>query len=390
MSQGTKREYLEIVRLRYRAAKRGLKTVILDEFCANTGFNRKYAIRLIGSGLKEKKNSGRKPVYSKSAFFHLKRMWLLSHQPCSKRMVGLMRNWLPFYLAPAEVKTELFLMSAATIDRLLRPHRALELRKKRTGTKPGRLLKTVIPIKPFNYNITRPGFVEADTVAHCGGSLLGDFIWSLTFTDTLTGWTENRGVWGKGALNTLEAIKDIEKEIPFSIEAFNSDNGSEFLNHHLIRYFTRDGATPEQRKFLMTRSRSYRKNDNCHVEQKNWTSVREIFGYERFDFKELLVAMNDIYKNEHRLLINFFFPQMKLKTKLRVGAKYKRTYDKPQTPYERLVASGTLSKKKHEELQTLMAGLNPFELMKRRESKLKAFFELKRKLQSSRELDPAL
>ncbi len=390
MSQQTKREYLEIIRLRYRAAARGLKTIILDEFCANTKLNRKYAIRLIKSGLKTKKNSGRKAFYSQSAFSHLKRIWLLSEQPCSKRMVGLMRNWLPFYLCPTEVKKQLYLMSPATIDRLLRPFRAIEGRKKRTGTKPGRLLKTIIPIKPFNYNITKPGFVEADTVAHCGGSLLGDFIWSLTFTDTLSGWTENRGVWGKGSLNTLEAIKDIEQAIPFSIEAFNCDNGSEFLNYHLINYFTRDGATPEQKRFLMTRSRSYRKNDNCHVEQKNWTSVREIFGYERFDFKELLTAINDIYKNEHRLLINFFMPQMKLKTKLRVGATYKRTYDKPQTPYERLVASGALTKEKHEELEKLFKSLNPFELMKRRESKLKAFFELKRKLQSTRDLDPAL
>ena len=205
-------------------------------------------------------------------------MWFASDQICGKRLKVIIPEWLSFYelrygkVSPMTNK-QLYKISSATIDRLLKPMRT---HPKFCTTKPGSILRTQIPIKTNQWDESVPGFVEADTVAHCGESLSGDFMWSLTVTDIATAWTENRAIWGKGALSVAQAIEAIKHSLPFALKGFDSDNGSEFLNHHLIAYCL-------ENKIQMTRSRPYHKNDNAHVAQKNWTHARQLLGYHRYD-----------------------------------------------------------------------------------------------------------
>jgi hypothetical protein len=268
-----------------------------------------------------------------------------------------------------EISKKLLSISPSTIDRILKNSR-LKSKKGLSGTKPGSLLKNQIPIRTDNWDINKPGFIEADTVAHCGNSLSGDFIWSITMTDILTGWTENRAVWNKGALGVNKQVKDVENKLPFELLAFDCDNGSEFLNHHLLRYFT-----DRKNKVSFTRSRPYKKNDNAHVEQKNWTQVRHLFGYDRLDIKSLVEPMNDLYSNEWSLYNNFFRPSQKLIKKTKINSKYIKKYDKPKTPYERLLESEILSEAKEKQLKDLYKTLNPFELKNKIEYKLKQIFK---------------
>lgn len=243
--------------------------------------------------------------------------------------------------------------------RYLRQYKASIFRRKRTGTKPGKMLKNVIPIKSFDFKAHGPGHVEADTVAHCGTSLSGTFIWTVTFTDVYSGWTENRAIWSKHTDDVLSALIDFRQKAPFQLLSFNTDNGTEFLSQNIMRYLSCD---ENQRKVLFTRSRAYKKNDNCHVEQKNWTHVREIFGYDRFDDEDLVPLMNEIYTHYYNVLSNFFVPQLKLVQKTRIGAKYTRKYDSPMTPYQRLMQSPALTMGQKEDLKRKYESLNPFNL----------------------------
>jgi hypothetical protein len=285
-------------------------------------------------------------------------------------------HWLPFYDCPEAIKTELLKLSPATIDRKLKPFRSRWRRKNRSGTKPGLLLRNLVPVKNFDYNHKKPGHLEVDTVAHCGGSLLGQFAWSITYTDIFSGWTENRAIWSKFADAVLEATKEIESLLPFEIESFNVDNGSEFLNYPLFNYMGGDPETlPRRKRLIMTRSRAYKKNDNCHVEQKNNTHVRELFGYARFDHQGLIPLMNSIYKNEHTLLKNFFIPQLQCVFKLKVGSRYTRKYDKPKTPYQRILDCELVSQDTKDKLTAQYKTLNPFELRKSLRIKIKNFLQ---------------
>ena len=283
--------YLEQLKKRYVGANRATKALILDEFCSNSGFHRKHAIRLLSSRSKKRAANqktvharGRKKIYEPEHLVApLKQIWFGTDQMCGKRLEAAIPLWMPSYEASygaldASIKQQLLSMSSATIDRLLIPSR-IKFPKRMCGTKPGTLLKKHIPISTDQWNETRPGFFEADTVAHCGTSLMGDFAWSLTFTDICTAWTENRAVWGKGSLGVCDAIKDIEQHLEFPVLGFDSDNGDEFLNWHLFRYFTERVRNPVQ----FTRSRPYHSDDNAHVEQKNWTHVRQLFGYWRIE-----------------------------------------------------------------------------------------------------------
>jgi hypothetical protein len=387
MSTELKREYLEILRSRYRGGSRKTRGQIIDELVANTGMHRKSAIRSLRSGMRAQRPCwGRSKLYSPSCIFALRKIWKASDQMCSKKITRMMPSWvIHFPEIPDSVKLELLKMSASSMDRYLRKYRALEQRRKNTGTRPGsKLFRHVIPLKSLGNFASCAGYLEADTVAHCGGNMAGDFIWSLTITDTFSGWTENRAVWGKNAKNIHEAIEDIERGLPFEIISFNCDNGTEFLNHRLVEYFAKGNYGPngERRRFAMTRSRSYRKNDNCHVEQKNWTSVRQLFGYERLEFKELLPIMNEIYKVQG-LFKNFWIPQFKLKSKVRIGAKIKKTYHVPETPYSRLMKDPTVSDESKKNLSRIYSTLNPFKLRERKEALLADFFKLKQRLQSS-------
>lgn len=373
--------YLKQLKNRYKQANRNGKAMILNEFCETSGYHRKHAIRLLAQPKRRRSRPqpearGRKKIYSGEALLTpLKRIWLATSQSCGKRLKAALPIWIPSYeknygALDAKTKTQLLAMSESTIDRILQTERSF-FPKRLSGTKPGSLLKKHIPVKTDQWNEQQPGFVEADTVAHCGESLIGNFVWSITLTDICSGWTENRAIWNKGADGVVDQIHDIEAALPFIILGFDCDNGTEFLNYHLIRYF-HNRSKPVQ----FTRSRPYHKDDNAHVEQKNWTHVRQLFGYYRIENKMLVDKMNDVYRNECSLLHNYFYPTMKLIDKCRVGSKIIKKHDKPQTPYQRLMASEHIQPEQKERLTNIYKTLNPFELNINLEAKLKNIFSL--------------
>jgi 5S rRNA maturation endonuclease (ribonuclease M5) len=272
---------------------------------------------------------------------------------------------------PEDVRGALLSISASTIDRLLKPLRIKYTKRGRATTKPGTLLRRQIPIKTSQWDERRPGFLEADTVAHCGDTVMGMFVYTVNFTDIATSWTEQRAVWGKGERGVLEQIKDVERSLPFPILGFDCDNGGEFINYHLIRHFTQ-----RKQPVGLTRSRPYHKDDNCHVEQKNWTHIRQWFGHHRLDHPEFVPLMNELYKSEWRLYHNFFLPSVKLMEKKVVASKTIKCYDVPKTPYQRILDSEYVSPSTKQDLKELFEGLNPFQLRKAMEKRLKKIFDL--------------
>jgi hypothetical protein len=278
---------------------------------------------------------------------------------CSKNLKKAVPEWLPFYeevhgeFLP-EVREKLLQVSASTIDRLLKPYK--HLGRGRCGTKPGSLLRSEIPISTTCWDISEPGFLEGDTVAHCGGCLQGEFVWTLTATDIATTWTEVRPVWHKGALAVINAINDIQTTLPFPIKAWDSDNGGEFINRTLIKHFV-------EKNIGLTRSRAYHKNDNAHVEQRNYTHVRQLLGYARIDNPQVLEPLTEILRN-WSMLKNHFYPTRKLIRKIVVGSVVKKIYDEPKTPYERVLAHPSVSEEKKIELQACHRAINPVRLRK--------------------------
>ena len=252
------------------------------------------------------------------------------------------------------------------VDRLLKRQRATHQKCGLATTKPGSILKHHIPIKTNQWDETKPGFLEADTVAHCGASTAGMFVFTVNCVDIATGWTEQRAVWGKGERGVLEAVKAIEQALPFPLLGFDCDNGAEFLNWHLQRYLT-----ARRRPVQYTRSRPYHKNDNAHVEGKNWTHVRQYLGYGRFDRHELTLQLNELYTAEWRLFFNFFLPSVKLKEKSRHGAKIIKKHDHPKTPLERMLQSPEVSEQTKQTLREQFQGLNPFQLQQQILEKIK-------------------
>jgi len=377
MGKNERRAYLEAVKERYQKANRKGKAAILDEFCQVCAYNRKYAIRLLNRQRKRpKRRPGRKPVYRSPEFLRaLKRIWLVTDQMCSKRLVATIPLWLPFYEQAYEklsdkTQNQLLSISAATIDRVLAPTRSLTRRRGLGGTKPGSLLRNQIPIRTHNWDISQPGFVEADTVAHCGDSLAGDFIWSLTLTDIHTGWTECRAMWNNGATGVIKQIKNIQAGLPFELKGFDCDNGSEFLNHHLLRYFT-----DHKPRIKFTRSRPYKKNDNAHVEQKNWSHVRQLLGYDRLDNPKLVELINRLYTNQWSQIQNHFCPTLKLLEKKRINSKYKKKYEIPRTTYQRIIESPYISEESKCNLRIQNQSLDPFKLKRQIERQLKDIFK---------------
>lgn len=366
-----KRTILEKIRLRYLKANKRQKSLILDEFCQTCDLSRKHAIRLLNGELGVRSyHPGPKFKYGKDVQEHLVILWVAMGQICSKKMVEALPLWLPFYNdCSSETKYLLHQISSSTIDRVLRKHR-LENEKGRTSTVVS-MLKNRIPIELLDSEVMEPGFIEADTVVHCGTSLAGEFVNTLTMTDIYSGWTETRATWTKLSTNILRAIKNIEDDLPFKIKGFASDNGNEFLNYDLADYFDK-----RKDKVHFVRRRPYQKNDNAHVEQKNWTHVRELLGYDRFDQEWDVEMINDIYRSYWNPLWNFFNPVMKLKEKTRVGGKIIKVHDRPTTPYQRLLDSGHLTKEQRERLESKMKDLNPFTLKKELDEKLRWFFKI--------------
>jgi hypothetical protein len=348
---------------------------MLDEFCEQFGYDRKHAIKLLGGkagwGGDPDIPKGRPPIYGQEVVEVLWKIWELSEQPCGKRLVPLLPLWLPSCeawkgrLSPG-IRKKVLSISPAQADRLLRPRKAEEERRSRCGTKPGGLLRSQIPIRTRHDEVTAPGWLEADTVAHCGGSMEGDFIWSVTFTDIHTGWTCLRATWNKGEAGVVNGLRDVEDRLPFALAGFDCDNGSEFLNWHLLRYLRDRGEGPVH----FTRSRPYKKDDNGHVEQKNWTHVRQLLGYGRLEQPELVEQINRLYIEVWEPLNNFFLPSTKLTGKTRTGGKVSRKHDRPTTPCDRLLTCPEVSAKVKAQLRKARKNHNPIELKLELEKRL--------------------
>jgi hypothetical protein len=370
MSLKAKREYLSRIYERYQRAGRKHKSRILDEFCAVCGYHRKVAVRLLHRTLRPRRRPGPRPKYDFEQLRQpLTQLWLEMGQPCSKILRPSLRLWLPFAPeVPQKIQRDLLAMSPATLDRLLQPVRFRFKRRGLSTTKPAKLLRTHIPLRDGPANVWELGHIEADTVAHCGETTAGDFVYSLVFTDVCTGWTEIRATWNKTAHGILQQLQDIESKLPFAMKSFHADNGSEFINWPLWEYLR-----GPQRRVNFTRSRAYRKNDNAHVEQKNWTHVRELLGYQRFEHRSLVEIMNRVYVQWCQLQ-NHFRPTFKLQSKEKLGSRYRRRYQELQTPYQRLVQRDELAPDKKHRLKLQHRSLNPFTLKKNIEQELKIFF----------------
>lgn len=343
---------------------------MLDELCEQYGYHRKHAIRLLkGSPGVRKSPPGPQRQYGGISEV-VERIWAAGEQPCGKRLAQMLPLWLPHYqrrygkLLPSQRKLS-DKVSAATLDRLLAPLRSKYLRGL-SGTKPGSLLRQQIPIQGEVWDEQRAGFMEADSVAHCGSSLAGSFVWSLTYTDLASTWTSGRAVWNRGATGVLEQTRQVERSLPFALLGLDFDNGGEWLNWHLIRYL-QERSTPVR----VTRSRPYHSDDNAHVEQKNWMWPRQLLGYGRLEDPGLVEPINLAYQDLWGPLHNFFLPSMKLIQKERVGSRWRRKHDQPQTAYQRLLKMGVLSSKPKRQLREQFESLDPFELHDRLEKALR-------------------
>ncbi len=371
------KEYVNALRGRYLRGSKREKGKVLDEFVRVVGCHRKSAVRLLGQ--KKKMNHrgkrGRTRLYKGEVVDILRLAWEATDHLCSKRLQPFLPELVPILRRcgnrriTAEVAVELCRMSPSTIDRLLGPWRRSGGHHRFSLTKPGTLLKDAIPIKTFGeWEDSRPGFLEVDLVHHCGESVDGFYLTTLSAVDVATGWSECVAVWGKGQERVGAAIHKMRQRLPFPLLGLDSDNGSEFINRHLFTYCQKERIT-------FTRSRSYKKNDSCHVEQKNWSVVRRIIGYDRYSSKLALDTMNRIYEMLRRY-VNFFQPTMKLCGKTRHGSKVHRVYAPAQTPYRRLLASGVLSEDVRHTLAAIYVGINPILLRQQIDDNLKRLWDL--------------
>ena len=375
--QRSKHELAEAQRARYLKAGRVEKGRILDEFVAATGYHRKQAVRLLRHGPPPARSGhgGRPRVYSAVVVGALRVAAEASDWLCGKRLAPFLAEFVVALEAEGALRLKaverglLLGMSAATIDRRLRPFR-LQLRPHGLSTtKPGTLLKQQIPVRTFTpWADERPGFVEIDLVAHCGGSTAGHYLNTLTVTDVATGWTECVGVWGKGQAGVFAALQTVRERLPFPLLGIDSDNGSEFLNDQLLRYCEAEAIT-------FTRSRPYWKNDQAHVEQKNWSVVRRHLGYARYESQEALDQLNVVY-GLLRLWVNHWQPAMKLVGKERDGAKVTKRYDVPQTPYRRVLAAVAMTEEARAKFEAEHAGVGPVALRRRLDEAIQLFSRL--------------
>ena len=369
------KDHIKRIADRYRDSDRAAKKKILDEFCNTWGVHRKYAIRRLGNKVRlSGKKVGRPPRYDGNLVRHLTVIWVSMERICHKRMKAALPLWLPYYRDPEfdpRLKAQMLAMSASTIARFI--SRGCKTLKGLSATRKAKFFKYKIPLHAFTEKIVNAGHAAADTVAHCGDSLSGEFANSLTVTDRLTTWTENRALFSKKTPEMEKALRDIEASLPFRLLSLQSDCGTEFLNYQMMKFL---GNRPHP--VVMTRSRPYHKNDNAHVEQKNNTHVRGVFGYDRIERPDLIALMNEIYREYWNPLNNFFLPSMKLREKERYGGRIIKRYDVPMTPYQRLMLAPNVSEEKKQELKARFKTLNPFELKRGLEKKLELFFTLLR------------
>lgn len=368
MSRSSVHEFAAVLRTRYRSADRAGRQQILKEFLEVTGYHRKSAIRLFSVRFAQEREGsarkrGRPTTYEPAVAAALQIVWEAANCICSRRLqpfipklLGALRRHDELVVAP-EIEEYLCKMSVSTIDRLLHPLRQNHKARGLGTTKPGTLLKQAIPVRTFaDWDEQRPGFLEIDLVAHCGQSTEGFYLCTLNSVDIATGWSECVAVWGKGQDRVGGGVHAIGRRLPFPLLGLDSDNGSEFINQHLFQYCQRN-------KITFTRSRPFKKNDQCYIEQKNWTIVRREVGYDRYNSHASLDLLNELY-GYLRMYVNFFQPVLKLTGKERRGAKVHKTYDVAQTPYERLCASQILDAEKQAELDRTYQRLNPVRLRK--------------------------
>lgn len=374
---------LENYKKRYKlSSNRKEKTAVLDEFCTLSGYHRKYAITVLRQPAEARKKgpaSRKRSVhYSAKSIDVIKLIWQAADYPWSGRLKQMLPQWLPHAKKhisgiTAEIEAEVLSISARQIDRRLADKKRTLKRKMYGRTKPGTLLKHHIPVKTDCWDVTEPGFTEIDLVSHSGPHASGEFVHSMNITDIQTGWVETRALMGKGETGVTDALDDIRQQLPFVLKGLDSDNGSEFINHHLVRYCNKDDIQ-------FTRGRPYMKNDNAHIEQKNWTHVRKVFGWERYDSIEVQQAMNELYANELSLMMNLFQASVKLVEKTRTGSKVTRRYDNAKTPLDRLVEyyKGQPLPLPVQHLLVLRENIDPFELSAKIEKKLKDIEQIRR------------
>ena len=373
------------LRKKYKQASKTEKGEIIDWLVEVAGYNRKYAATLLRNGAKKKvkqskpkPRTGRPPKYDEEVFLALRRIWFTEGCICGKRLAPFLKELVPILKrfgeidVSDEVEKKLVNISPATVDRLLKPVKKALNFTGTSSTKPGTLLKSEVPIKTFSeWDDTTPGHVEIDLVAHNGGDPNGEFTYTLDVTDVATGWTETKAVKNKAQVWVFRALEEITKRLPFRVKGIDSDNGSEFINHHLLNYC-------KEKEITFTRSRSYRKNDNCFVEQKNWSVVRKTVGYRRYDTVKERNLLNQVYE-KLRPYTNYFQPSMKLVEKERDGAKVKKTYDEAKTPYRRLLAAGSISRSSKDRLKEEYDSLNPAKLNREIESLRKELYRINRR-----------
>lgn len=365
MSFRTRRELLIQTIPRYREAGRNQKKSILDEFVASTGYSRKYAIRLLAS----KKYPVAKEIKRPRAYYYgpedqeiVKLAWSAANFIAAKRLAPFLKELIPVLEHHGHIKLDeknrkrITSISAATIDRILHPHRKNQQGRGVSTTKSGALLKKQIPVRTFaDWQDKSPGFFEADLVAHCGTNMGGSFLYSFVLTDVATGWVECLPLLSRHQESVIQALKHAMQLIPFPILGIDTDNGSEFINRELIAFC-------EQKRITFTRGRAYKKNDQCFVEQKNGVVVRQLVGYDRFEGVPAYKQLNELYRAT-RLYVNFFQPSMKLQLKHREGARVHRIYDAAKTPAHRLLAEGILSLEKRSHLVKIFESLDPIRLL---------------------------
>lgn len=383
MSLSARREYLMRIKKRYLKAPWKKKSSMLNEFCSATGLHRKYVIDCLSAKRDldfdaKKPRAKRKIRYGNDVVFFLKKIWEMLDCPCGERlkpilpeMVRKVRQFHELDI-PDSVADKLVTISHSTIDAKLARFKKSMRRRIQGTTRPGSLLKKQIPIRTSSWEEAEPGFAELDTVAHCGDSAGGSFAITLNTTDILTQWGEQETIMGKADRHIVAAIDHIKKRSPVGLRGIDPDNGSEFINWNLYRYC-------EERKMQFTRGRPYKKNDNAHIEQKNWTHVRKVYGYARISSSEVIERMNDLNRNELRLYKNFFQPAIKLVEKKRIGAhgeRIKRIYDIPKTPFARVLLCEKIPTETKSSLTELYEKLNPAGLRRTIIAKLNAISKL--------------
>jgi hypothetical protein len=383
MNGMSRREYLRAIWDRYRRSEPDQKGKILDEFCRVCHYNRKYAIGLLNRCRPAAQRPPRKPrgpSYDRLVIEVLASVWEAAGYPWSVRLKALLPLWLPWirrhHILSREAEQQLLRISPRQIDRRLQP-RKHQLRRRLYGrTKPGTLLKHHIPIKTDHWDVSSPGFTEIDLVSHSGSCAEGEFAHSFNLTDIHTTWTETRAVLGKGQAGIVRGLEEMRQALPFRLQGIDSDNGSEFLNDHLVRY-------TKTHRIQFTRGRPYKKDDNAHIEQKNWTHVRKIIGWDRFDTPEAVELLNDLYRNELGLMMNLFQPSVKLIRKERIGSRLRRLYDEPRTPLDRLRTCEGVNRTRVARLLRLRATTDPFLLARTIEEKLERLDRLATRVRSA-------